>query len=185
MPDSWQSFASPVGTLLLAGHAGRLCAVRWLPQGEPARQAADRVFPGARHRPDPVLAQAALQLDDYFLGGLSDFTIPLDLLALTPFVRHILTSLRAVPFGSSVSYAELARRAGLPRTAARAVGRAMAINPLPIIIPCHRVIAADGSLGGYSGGAGLPTKRQLLAFEARHSRSVCVDDPVDMLLKNA
>lgn len=89
--------------------------------------------------------------------------VPLDLEGLTAFQRRVLEELRRIPRGQTVSYAELARRCGRPR-AARAVGQVVARNPVPLWIPCHRVVASDGSLGGYSGG-GPHVKRRLLELE--------------------
>ncbi len=97
-----------------------------------------------------------------FGGDANGSTTPLDLDSGTPFQRRVWAELRRVPFGRTVSYAELARRVGAPR-AARAVGQAAGANPIPILIPCHRVVRSDGSLGGFS--AGLETKRWLLRHE--------------------
>lgn len=103
------------------------------------------------------------QLRDYFQQRRKTFDLPLDLRLATPFGRdHVLPSLCHVPFGVTVSYAELARRAGRPG-GARAVGQAVRRNPLPIVIPCHRVISSNGSLGGFS--PNLALKRRLLAHE--------------------
>lgn len=106
----------------------------------------------------------AAQLDDYFAGERRAFTIALDLSeATSPFRRTVLEVLHAdVGFGETISYGELAERAGRPG-AARAVGSAMASNPVPIVVPCHRVLAAGGAIGGYGGG--IPMKRALLAHE--------------------
>lgn len=121
--------------------------------------------------PDPsadderLLDEARRQIDAYFAGTLSDFDLPLDLSSLSLFARRVLRTLRKVPCGSTLSYGELARKAGSPG-AARAVGGVMAANPLPILIPCHRVVPASGGLGGYSGGEGSSSKRWLLEHEA-------------------
>ena len=116
--------------------------------------------------PTPVASHlAALQaaLDAYFSGRDEPFDVPLAP-AGTPFQREVWTALRQIPFGATASYAEIARRIGRPR-AMRAVGAANARNPIAILVPCHRVIGADGSLTGYAGG--LERKRALLALEAR------------------
>lgn len=110
---------------------------------------------------DPGL-DSARQLTDYFAGTLRRFRCKLDLSHLPSFQRDVLTALARVRFGQLTSYGELAARVGRPG-AARAVGRAMAKNPIPVIVPCHRVVAADGSLGGFSGG--LERKRKLHALE--------------------
>jgi len=105
---------------------------------------------------------AAAELRAWCAGRRRDCDIPLDLRLVSGFTRAVLDALRAVPFGALVTYGELAARAGRPR-AARAVGRAVGANPLPIVVPCHRVIAAGGRLGGFGGG--LPLKIALLAIE--------------------
>ena len=107
-------------------------------------------------------APAARQLEEYFAGTRREFTVPLDLGGLTPFRAQVLRALSQVPYGETVTYAELAHAAGNPK-AVRAAGSACATNPLPVLIPCHRVLRADGSLGGYRGG--VEAKRFLLALE--------------------
>jgi O-6-methylguanine DNA methyltransferase len=109
-----------------------------------------------------IITRAFDQLGAYAGGRLQRFTVPLDLGALPAFTLRVLRTLHALGYASLTSYGELARAAGSPR-AARAVGQAVGRNPLPVIIPCHRVIAADGSLGGF--GLGLEAKRRLLAIE--------------------
>ena len=109
-----------------------------------------------------VLAEAARQLDAYFDGDLVTFDLPLDLLG-TDFHTRCWRALASIPYGQTVSYGEQARRLGLGREAARAVGAANGRNPLPIVLPCHRVIGADGSLTGFGGG--LHVKRFLLEHE--------------------
>ena len=112
--------------------------------------------------PSPSLAG---MLADYFAGRAVDFAaVPLDLSAVSPFRVRVLTALRRVGYGRTISYGELARRVGRPG-AARAVGAAMAANPLPVILPCHRVLRGDGGLGGYSAPGGLRVKRELLKME--------------------
>jgi methylated-DNA-[protein]-cysteine S-methyltransferase len=109
------------------------------------------------------LDAAARELDEYFAGRRTAFDLPLDLSLATGFRRAVLGHLREIAYGSTESYAQVAEAAGSPR-AVRAVGSACATNPLPVIIPCHRVLRSDGSLGGYLGG--LEAKRALLALEA-------------------
>src|SRR5690348_12436191 len=110
----------------------------------------------------PVLAEAARQLDAYFTGDLVTFDLELELHG-TAFQRRCWLALASIPYGQTVSYGEQARRLGLGADAARAVGAANGRNPLPIVLPCHRVIGADGSLTGFGGG--LPVKRFLLEHE--------------------
>ena len=111
--------------------------------------------------PDRVAA-AARQLDEYFAGRRQGFDLPLDLRLSAGFRRSVLDQLRRIEFGATRSYAEIAAAAGSPR-AVRAVGSACATNPIPVVVPCHRVVRTDGSPGGYVGG--LDAKRSLLALE--------------------
>ncbi len=150
---------SPVGRLLLAADAGRLEALRFergrggfAPHPEWSVVSADD---------EPVLARTAAQLEEYFGGRRRTFELPLEPRG-TPFQRTVWEALQAIPCGQTTSYGALARSIGQP-DAVRAVGAANGANPLPIVIPCHRVIGADGSLTGYGGS--LPVKRWLLAFE--------------------
>ena len=120
---------------------------------------------GGRIRPEggsPVLERAVCQLSAYFAGDLVSFDLPLELHG-TEFQQRCWTALTTIPYGQTVSYGEQARRLGLGKDAARAVGAANGQNPLPIILPCHRVIGADGSLTGFGGG--LHVKRFLLEYE--------------------
>lgn len=125
----------------------------------------DQAFPSAGAREDGVASEAVGQLEEYFLGRRHRFDLPLDFQALAPFTAVVLRALAEVPFGSTLTYGELAALVGRPR-AARAVGRAMAVNPFLIVIPCHRVMGAGGRMTGYSGGEGIATKEWLLRFEA-------------------
>jgi methylated-DNA-[protein]-cysteine S-methyltransferase len=109
-------------------------------------------------------AEAASQLREYLDGQRREFTLPIDWSILRPFQRSALKATYAIPFGETRTYGELALQIGHPR-AARAVGRAEATNPMPLVIPCHRVVGADGKLHGYGGGDGLPTKEWLLKLE--------------------
>ena len=122
-------------------------------------------FDGSRILPEgrpPVLAEASRQLEAYFEGELLDFDLPLELHG-TEFQRRCWLALGSIPYGQTVSYGEQARRLGLGSDRARAVGAANGQNPLPIVLPCHRVIGADGSLTGFGGG--LHVKRFLLEHE--------------------
>jgi methylated-DNA-[protein]-cysteine S-methyltransferase len=112
-------------------------------------------------RDDTMFAEAKRQLDEYFAGERSEFTMPVEMDG-TDFQKEVWTALRAVPFGATVSYGDLANKIGRPK-ASRAVGAANHANPLPIVVPCHRVIGSDRSLTGFGGG--LETKQTLLAFE--------------------
>ncbi|MBW8270462.1 methylated-DNA--[protein]-cysteine S-methyltransferase [Caldovatus aquaticus] len=144
------SLHTPCGELTLTEEDGAIVALDW---GRGRDQA-----------PTPLLRRAAAQLQDYFDGLRTGFDLPLSPAGGTPFRRRVWAALRAIPPGETRSYAALARQLG---SAPRAVGQACGANPIPILIPCHRVVAADGSLGGYSGGDGLATKRFLLDLERR------------------
>lgn len=104
------------------------------------------------------------QLSNYLTNQQTNLSLPFDISSLTPFQQQVLLAALQIPRGQVYTYADLARKIGNPN-AVRAVGQALGRNPVPIIIPCHRVIAANGKLGGYSGGGGLATKRKLLVLE--------------------
>lgn len=127
---------------------------------------AEDAWPSDATRDDARCSAAALQLEEYFAGTRRTFDMPLKLEG-TPFQKEVWTALLEIPYGSTISYGELARRIGRPN-AVRAVGAANGANPIPVIVPCHRVIGSNGTLTGYGGG--LPRKQQLLALEHRGER---------------
>lgn len=157
---------TPIGPLLVAGTDEGLVLVCF--RADPATAARAVESAGRRLGCAPVEDEARLepvtrQLDAYFDGGLRVFDLPLDWSLVTGFNRRVLRELAdGVPFGSVVGYQDLADRVGEPG-AARAVGVAMASNPLPVVVPCHRVIESGGGIGGFGGG--LEIKRRLLALE--------------------
>lgn len=110
------------------------------------------------------MAEAKHQVEEYLAGKRAAFDLPIDMRFMTDFQRTVLHAVMKVPRGEVITYGALARVIGRP-TAARAVGQALGSNPIPIIIPCHRVLASDGSLGGYSGRGGVRTKADLLRLE--------------------
>jgi methylated-DNA-[protein]-cysteine S-methyltransferase len=144
--------ATPIGPLVLGSDGERLIGV-WLPNDARAPR------PSGPDAP-PVLRDAATQLEEYFARGRQAFDVPLGLDG-TDFQKDVWAELACIPYGETISYGELARRVGRPK-GSRAVGQANGRNPIPIIVPCHRVVAGDG-IGGYGGG--LPVKRALLALE--------------------
>ena len=150
-------FESPVGPLLLAGSESTLCLVSFA-----ASKRARTVDP-AWQEDASTFAEVMEQLQSYFAGDRKNFEIPLDLNG-TEFQKKVWSALRSIPYGETISYKELAERVGSPK-AVRAVGAANGANPVPIIIPCHRVIANDGSLTGFGGG--LVLKKKLLQLENR------------------
>ena len=147
---------SPIGELLLLGD-GRSLHGLYMQEG----RTAITVRPGWVASEEPFAAVRA-QLAEYFAGRRSSFEVPLAMTG-TAFERRVWSALREIPYGESISYGELARRIGKP-TGARAVGLANGRNPISVIVPCHRVIGADGSLTGYGGG--VERKRFLLDLEA-------------------
>lgn len=122
-------------------------------------------FAGVK-RDDKTFADLAKQFAKYFAGEEPGFDGPVDLGTMPPFFKAVLTEVRKVRFGQTVSYGELAARCGRP-AAARAVGGAMSRNPLPLVIPCHRVLAGGGKPGGFSAPGGMDLKMRMLALEAR------------------
>ena len=151
----YSTYDSPVGELLLLGGEEGLTGL-YLP--DPTHGPA----PTERHRDEAPFGAAREQLDAYFAGELETFDLPLAP-AGTDFQRRVWDELARIPFGETISYSQLAERIGNPRTV-RAVGLANGRNPISIVVPCHRVIGADGSLVGYGGG--LENKRWLLEHEA-------------------
>jgi methylated-DNA-[protein]-cysteine S-methyltransferase len=139
---------SPTGQLTIDEIDEMIVAIRWA--DEPSGNGS------------PLLAEAARQLAAYFDGRLSDFDLPLAASG-TEFDRRVRAAMRAIPYGETRTYGDLAHATD---SGPRAIGGACGRNPIPIIVPCHRVLARGG-LGGYSGGAGLPTKQWLLGLEAR------------------
>ncbi|WP_156724112.1 methylated-DNA--[protein]-cysteine S-methyltransferase [Streptomyces apocyni] len=164
----WTVVGSGIGPLLLAATAGGLIHVVFHADGLVRDKALGRL--AAALGADPVeapgsarLAEPIRQLAAYFAGELHDFTLDLDWTLVSGFHRQVLRELaQGVPYGAVVGYGDLAERVGQPG-AAQAVGTAMGANPLPIVVPCHRVVESDGGLGGFGGG--LETKRRLLALE--------------------
>ena len=141
---------SPVGRLALQADGEALTGVRWASAGERSRD-----------RPSPLLKDAARQLERYFARRLTAFDLPLAARG-TDFQKSVWKMMREIPYGETATYGGMAMALG---SGPRAVGMACGRNPIPIIVPCHRVLASGGKEGGFSGGQGLPTKRKLLAIE--------------------
>ena len=152
---------SPIGPLALAGTAPGLLAVSFGGIDGLMEDLARRLSPRIVATPAPLDA-VRVQLDEYFAGDRTRFDLALDWRLSSGFRLDVLHELVEVGFGETVSYQDLARRTGRPK-ASRAVGSAMATNPIPVVVPCHRVLRSGGALGGYAGG--LDAKRKLLTLE--------------------
>ena len=145
---------TPIGKLTVVAAGTGIRRILWEGEDPPA---------GAVEGRSGILDAGVTQIREYFSGTRTTFDLPLDL-GGTPFQQKVWRELGSIPFGTTISYGEQARRIGRPQ-AARAVGAANGQNPIPIVIPCHRVIGSNGKLTGFGGG--LPTKERLLALEAK------------------
>jgi methylated-DNA-[protein]-cysteine S-methyltransferase len=153
---------TPLGALLIATTERGLCRIVYDADPELEAERLARTFGLRVLRSAKPIDPVRRELDEYFEGQRQSFDLPMDVALLAGFNRRVLRELARVPYGEVVTYGELAARAERPR-AARAVGTVMNRNPLPIVLPCHRVIGANGSLTGYGGG--LPRKEALLRLE--------------------
>ena len=142
---------SPVGRLAIEADHDAVTGVRWASAGDRTREGAT----------SPVLKEAARRHDRYFAKKLKHFDLPL-VQRGTDFQKRVWAAMRDIPYGQTATYGGMAMALG---SGPRPVGMACARNPIPIIVPCHRVLGSGGKEGGFSGGKGLPTKRQLLAIE--------------------
>ena len=153
----WTVMDSPVGELRIVEQAGSITAIEFTPYRD-----GDGRPRGARNDEHPLLVLAKAQLTAYFARELKEFDLPLAP-AGTDFQKSVWQQLLGIGYGETASYGEIARRLGKSNAASRAVGLANGSNPIPIVIPCHRVIGADGSLTGYAGG--MARKQTLLTLE--------------------
>jgi methylated-DNA-[protein]-cysteine S-methyltransferase len=153
---------TPIGTLLVATTERGLCRISYDPQPEREAEWLAQTFGVRVLRATKPIDPVRRQLDEYFEGTRTAFELPVDLRQSAPFSRDVLQRLAKVPYGQLTTYGELARAAHRPQ-AARAVGTVMNRNPIPIVLPCHRVVGANGSLVGYGGG--LERKEKLLRLE--------------------
>lgn len=160
-----QCYHSPCGTLLLASYQGQLCLCDWEQSSKFQRhktQLIQVLHAPFDDIPSPVTEAAAAQLDAYFAHRLTAFSLPLRLIG-TPFQCQVWEALRQIHYGETVTYGLLAKRIGHPRSA-RPVGSAVGCNPLSLFLPCHRVVGATATQGGYAGG--IAAKRYLLTWES-------------------
>ncbi|WP_322919651.1 methylated-DNA--[protein]-cysteine S-methyltransferase [Nocardioides renjunii] len=154
----WTVMPSPIGDLRIVERDGAIVAIEF----SPFRQPADGRPLGPRADDEPVLVETVRQLTAYFDRTLTDFDLPLAPVG-TEFQRRVWTQLEKIGYGRTASYGEVAGLLGMTNAASRAVGLANGRNPIPIVVPCHRVIGANGTLTGYAGG--LERKQQLLELE--------------------
>lgn len=157
----WTVMESPIGPLRLVEHDGAITAIEFSPF-LPVGQSADGRPRGDQQDGHPLLAEARRQLAAYFARDLKEFDLPLAP-AGSAFQRRVWDQLLGVGWGETASYGEIAHRLGMTNAASRAVGVANGRNPIPIVIPCHRIIGANGTLTGYAGG--LDRKQLLLELE--------------------
>lgn len=159
MSTQWK-MSSPIGPIYLVASEKGLQTVSWEKKSAPLASTLKGKDPETR-----VLAQAVAELEEYFLGRRKNFEVPLDAQG-TPFQDRVWAELKKIPYGKTCSYGDIATRLK-KKGAMRAVGTANGRNPLPIVVPCHRVIAANQKLGGYTGGTHI--KKKLLAIEGLNS----------------
>jgi methylated-DNA-[protein]-cysteine S-methyltransferase len=160
---------SPLGRLLLAATPRGLACIsysQFRSEDKTLERLAARLSPRVVEAP-ARLDDARRQLDDYFSGGLTEFSLPIDWSLVGDFGRRVLGRTAAIPYGAVSTYGDIARAIGSPR-AARATGNALGANPMPIVVPCHRVVASGGKIGGYTGG--LERKQLLLTLEQGEQR---------------
>ena len=155
----WTLIASPVDDLLAVTDGAALTALWFAPHD----RLLARLDPADRDDEDPLLREVARQLGEYFAGEREEFDLPLAPVG-SDFQQRVWAALRAIPYGTTATYGQIAAQLGLGPEAARAVGSANGSNPIPVIVPCHRVVGADGTLTGFAGG--LERKRTLLDLEA-------------------
>ncbi len=166
---AYASVDSPLGPLLVAATPAGLVRLSYSDQGgdRVLQELAGRVSPRVVEAPG-ALDEVRRELDEYFAGRRRGFAVDVDLALAEGFTRRVLRATSRIPFGSVATYRQVAGRAGNPR-ASRAAGNALGSNPIPIVVPCHRVVHSGGGLGGYTGG--LERKRYLLALEGALERA--------------
>lgn len=178
-PEHLRRMDSPIGRLEIIGNGRAITSLSIEREGA-------LPYDGFPEQTDPILDRAVAQLEEYFSGHRHDFDLPLSL-AGTAFQLAVWEQLVDLEFGEVVSYGELGLATGRP-TAGRAVGGAVGANPIPIIVPCHRVLGSDGKITGYSGGDGIPTKAWLLEHEGiahNTSASKLTQTPLDIELSDS
>lgn len=164
--EHWGMLSLEQGTLAVIARDDRIIRICFKCSAEEVFSTIKRDYPDAEQSSQLLIQKGLLQLTEYFQGQRRIFNLPLGNDSLTSFANKVRQELIKIPYGTVVSYAELAVLAGSPG-AARAVGGVMSSNPLPLIVPCHRVVNADGRIGQYSAAHGSRTKAWLVDFESR------------------
>ncbi len=162
--ERWDMVSFECGSVAVVASGERLVRICFECSPDNVYSSINCFHPKAEQGCQPLIDEGLKQLTEYFLGKRRIFTLPLDNGALTPFACKVQQALLKVPYGSVISYGALAIVAGSPR-AARAVGGVMSSNPFPLVVPCHRVVNADGRIGQYSAAHGTKTKAWLIDFE--------------------
>ncbi len=160
----YAALSTPIGKVFIGATPDGLVCLSFARTEHDFVEELSAQVPGRLAKSTEKMAAIAGQLNDYFAGRRRVFDLPLDWRLTTPFQREVLRATLQIPAGQTLTYRDIAQRIGKPK-AARAVGQALGRNPIPIVIPCHRVLGSDGSLHGYSGGRGIATKAQLLQLE--------------------
>ena len=155
---------TPLGNFWLAASEVGLVAIHWADARADFEAYLAKRFKRPTQQDDHKTAEAAEQIREYLAGRRKEFSLDIDWSLMRPFQQEVLQITFAIPYGETRTYSEIAQQIGRPR-AARAVGRAQATNPMPLVIPCHRVIGRDGKLHGSGAGEGLPTTEWLLKME--------------------
>ncbi len=159
-----QFFKHTDGSFGLIADENGLIGVIWRGELDEVREELGRRYPASQEQSCDLLLQAWEQIVQYLAGKRTEFTLPFSIEGVSLFQKRVLQALCNCPYGATLTYGELAAQAGSPK-AARAVGATMAANPLPLVIPCHRVVGAGQKLTGFSGGHGVSSKKNLLAME--------------------
>lgn len=165
--EQWDMVSFDCGTVAIVAREDQLVRLCFKCSQDQASAAVSSFYPAAERASQRHITAALIQLTEFFHGTRHVFNLPLGNDTLSAFAVRVHTELSKVPFGSVISYGALALKVGSPG-AARAVGRVMSSNPFPLVVPCHRVVNADGNLGQYSAAQGVKTKAWLIDFERRH-----------------
>lgn len=167
--EEWGRIGSSFGQVAVVTRSERICRIHFKDSVDNLLFALDKFYPQSKESSSTLISSGLKQLDEYFLGKRFRFDLLLDNSELSPFARDVQKALLSLSYGATVTYSGLASKAGFPG-AARAVGTVMSSNPFPLLVPCHRVVNANGDLGSYSAAFGASTKIQLINLEQKYSK---------------